>query len=82
MDRLLKIEMDIKILDRHIEETKEDRAHELCCRFQDKKIKLMEEKEMIRLKRIVALDLENDSAGEWKELMDIYLDAKKVVHNG
>jgi hypothetical protein len=47
MDRLSQIEADIKILDRHIGETKETRSYELCCRLQDKKIKLMEEKEMI-----------------------------------
>jgi hypothetical protein len=52
MDRLSQIEADIKILDRHIEETKEEREYELCCRFQDKKIKLMEEKEMIGGKRL------------------------------
>jgi hypothetical protein len=48
MDRLSKIEDDIKILNRHIRETKEERQYELCCRFQDKKIKLMEEKEKIK----------------------------------
>jgi hypothetical protein len=47
MDRLIAIESEIKILNRQIEETKEEREYELCCRFQEKKIKLMEEKEKI-----------------------------------
>jgi hypothetical protein len=47
MDRLSQIESEIKILNRNIEETKEEREYELCSRFQEKKIKLMEEKEKI-----------------------------------
>jgi hypothetical protein len=86
MDKLSAIESEIKILDRHIEETKEERQYELCCRFQDKKIKLMEEKESGQfeiLKRLVALDIENDSVGEdWPELLEIWKDAKRVVDNG